>query len=138
MIKLLSYFGNGLLYIILIPYYLIKYALSFVHALIVFIGGEIISLFHFLNGKKYRNVDQLSLQLETLLRQEALQKQTMTVPSINPQEMNMNNNQYNYQNQPHNPYNNYQNFNQNNSNQFPNYPNYPNQPNQNQKDKDRL
>lgn len=140
MLKLLTYFVNGLIYIVLSPYYLAKYALHLLKTIIVFIGGEIITLFNFLNGKKFRNIDELSLKLETCLRQEALQKQTIQMQTI-PQQ-NFTNGQINQQmsyppNQFNHPY-----YQQPNPTQYPpqqpQYPNYNQQTNEVPKQEDKL
>jgi hypothetical protein len=69
MLKLLNYFLNGLLYILLSPFIVAFYALKLVQTILIYTGGEIIALFSFLGGKKYQNEDELSKKLEKILEQ---------------------------------------------------------------------
>jgi hypothetical protein len=94
MLKLLNYFLNGLVYIVLSPFIVAYIAFRFVVTFLIYIGGEIISLFSFLGGKKYRNVDELSIKAEKML-DESVNNMVRPQMQSNIDFNYPNNNQYN-------------------------------------------
>lgn len=83
MLKLLNYFLGGLLYILRSPYTVFVYVLRFAYATLIFTGGEVISFFSYLGGKKYKNEDPLSIKLQQYLDQQTSSFQNQPQTSSN-------------------------------------------------------